>query len=646
MTVSAADDSDGRDESVTIGNAAAGGGYNGKSANYKATVTDDDRGLTLSPASVTVAEGSTETYTVKLAAEPAASVTVAVSRTSGDTDLTVDKSSLTFTTSNYNTSQTVTVSAAEDNDYLDGTATYTHTASGGDYGNVSAALTATEDDNDLPPITLSLNPTSVDENASPTAVTVTTDRTGSVSVTTVTVKVGKSTDSAISGTDYAAVSDFTITIADGTTSKTGTFTLAPIDNDVDENDKTLTVWATVEGFEVAATNLTLVDDDEPQTVGTFNVQTIANQVYVQDSAIATLTLPAATGDGVLTYSLSPALPDGLVFDADARTITGTPTVVMPETSYTYTVTGEGGDVATLTFTITVIAADKKPVFVDAIGDQIYTQNTAIATLTLPTATGGDSTLTYSLSPSPPDGLVFDADARTITGTPTVVMAETSYTYTVTDIDGDTATLTFTITVIAADKKPVFVDAIGDQIYTQNTAIATLTLPTATGGDGVLTYSLSPAPPDGLGFDTDARTITGTPSVVMAETSYTYTATDTDGDTATLTFTITVVELIVGGDGTGEGTEIDSKPVFSDAIDNQIYLQNSAIATLTLPVATGGDGVLTYALSPDPPDGLTFDADGPHSDGHAECGHGRDELHLYSDGCRCRFCNIDFYNHSG
>ena len=98
---------------------------------------------------------------------------------------------------------------------------------------------------------------------------------------------------------------------------------------------------------------------------------------------------------------------------------------------------------------------------------------------------------------------------------------------------------------------------------------------------MLTYALSPSPPDGLTFDADDRTVTGTPSVVMAETSYTYTATDADGDTATLTFTITVIE--------------DLQPVFGDAIDDQIYLQNSAIATLTLPVATGGDGVLTYTL---------------------------------------------------
>ena len=147
-------------------------------------------------------------------------------------------------------------------------------------------------------------------------------------------------------------------------------------------------------------------------------------------------------------------------------------------------------------------------------------------------------------------------------------------------------------------QPVFGAVIENQNYLQNSEIATLTLPMATGGNGILTYSLSPSLSNGLTFDASlGAQMTGTPSVVMAETIYTYTATDADGDAETLTFNITVIE--------------DLQPVFGDAtIDDQSYLQNSAIATLTLPVATGGDGVLTYSLSPDLPDGLAFDADGP------------------------------------
>ena len=78
------------------------------------------------------------------------------------------------------------------------------------------------------------------------------------------------------------------------------------------------------------------------------------------------------------------------------------------------------------------------------GDQTYTVGTAIKALTLPEASGGNGTLTYSLTSSVP-GLSFDATTRQLTGTPS--MAGTFImTYSVADEDGDTVTLSFTITV--------------------------------------------------------------------------------------------------------------------------------------------------------------------------------------------------------
>ena len=125
VTVTGVDDNDGNDESVTVTNRSVGGGYS-ESATVSVTVEDDDRGLTLTPTSVTVDEGSTETYTVQLATQPSTDVTVAVTRVAGgDTDLTFAPSALTFSTTNWNTAQTVTASAAEDDgDGLDGTATF------------------------------------------------------------------------------------------------------------------------------------------------------------------------------------------------------------------------------------------------------------------------------------------------------------------------------------------------------------------------------------------------------------------------------------------------------------------------------------------------------------------------------------------
>ena len=80
------------------------------------------------------------------------------------------------------------------------------------------------------------------------------------------------------------------------------------------------------------------------------------------------------------------------------------------------------------------------------GDQTYTVGTAIDTLTLPEASGGNGELTYSLSPSV-SGLTFNATTRQLTGTPSAAGTH-AMTYTVTDEDGDTDTLAFTITVSA------------------------------------------------------------------------------------------------------------------------------------------------------------------------------------------------------
>ena len=52
---------------------------------------------------------------------------------SDNPDVTVNKSSLTFTTVNYARNQRVTVTAAQDADAADGTANLTHRPSGGDY---------------------------------------------------------------------------------------------------------------------------------------------------------------------------------------------------------------------------------------------------------------------------------------------------------------------------------------------------------------------------------------------------------------------------------------------------------------------------------------------------------------------------------
>ena len=61
------------------------------------------------------------------------------------------------------------------------------------------------------------------------------------------------------------------------------------------------------------------------------------------------------------------------------------------------------------------------------------------------------------------------------------------------------------------------------------------LPAARGGDGALTYTVSPALPSGLTLAGAPPAISGMPNAVKAEAIYTLTATDIDGDADTLTF---------------------------------------------------------------------------------------------------------------
>ena len=80
---------------------------------------------------------------MKLATQP----TVTVSGHAG-TDLTLDKTMLTFTVDSWDTAQTVTVKAGHDDDAANDTATLTHTASGGDYAGIIADLPVTVTDDD------------------------------------------------------------------------------------------------------------------------------------------------------------------------------------------------------------------------------------------------------------------------------------------------------------------------------------------------------------------------------------------------------------------------------------------------------------------------------------------------------------------
>ena len=323
------------------------------------------------------------------------------------------------------------------------------------------------------------------------------------------------------------------------------------------------------------------------TAPTFS-RTVPDQVWTQNRAITRLFLPKASGgNGIRSYTLSPELPAGTSKGSVDHDVTGTPTTLQSAITYTWKATDADGDEAELTFTITVVA-DTAPTFSGVIPNKSWVQDSAITGFTLPSATGGNGTLTYTFSPALPAGVATTTGATfTVSGTPTGHQAAATYIWKATDADGDSAQLTFTIT-IAQDLMPSFSTTIANQTGTQNTAMTAFTLPTATGGNGSLTYTISPALPAGLSKDSSHQ-VSGTPTGYQAATTYTWTVTDADGQTAELTFTITIAQ--------------DLMPSFATTIANQTGTQDTAITAFTLPTATGGDGTLTYALSPALPAGV-------------------------------------------
>ena len=331
----------------------------------------------------------------------------------------------------------------------------------------------------------------------------------------------------------------------------------------------------------------------------FSAQVVEDQLYTAGDAVS-LGLPEAVGgNGALTYTLEGELPPGLAFDGAARTISGTPpTDATYAESYalTYRVADVDGDAVTLRFAIRVNGI---PSFVREEEDQQYTAGDAVS-LELPEAVGGNVARTYRLDGELPASLSFDPATRTISGTPpefaTYAFEGYTLTYRVADVDGEEpAPLVFTIRV---DGMPRFDETVSSQItFAEGQTIDPWVLPSASGGNGDLTYELVGELPEGLTYDGATRTISGTLSadaMYAAESDgyvVTYQVTDQDGDAPdALEFTIVVHGM----------------PSFSaQVVEDQLYTAGDAVS-LGLPEAVGGNGALTYTLEGELPPGLAFD----------------------------------------
>ncbi|WP_233423039.1 beta strand repeat-containing protein, partial [Planktothrix agardhii] len=155
---------------LTISNPSTGIAL-GTTTNQSVTITDNDTaGITVTPTTglTTTEAGGTADFTVVLNSQPTADVTipltssndVTIPLTSSNTaEGTIDKSSLTFTTANWNVAQTVTVTGVEDlvddGDIAYNIVTAAATSTDTNYSGVDATdVAVTNTDNDTKGITV------------------------------------------------------------------------------------------------------------------------------------------------------------------------------------------------------------------------------------------------------------------------------------------------------------------------------------------------------------------------------------------------------------------------------------------------------------------------------------------------------------
>jgi hypothetical protein len=146
---------------------------------------------------------------------------------------------------------------------------------------------------------------------------------------------------------------------------------------------------------------------------------------------------APTVSGTVTsYSVSPALPAGLVLDATTGVISGTPSAATGDNVYQVTASNAAGK------TMGDITLE---VVTQLYPSATYSFTVGVTARTISPAFGGPTTATWSVAPALPAGLVINPSSGAISGTPTGATAAATYVVTAKTAGGaSTAPLTLAV----------------------------------------------------------------------------------------------------------------------------------------------------------------------------------------------------------
>ncbi len=231
-------------------------------------------------------------------------------------------------------------------------------------------------------------------------------------------------------------------------------------------------------------------------------------VAIKDNA------PTLAVGGGIAYSVSPALPAGLALDAGTGVLSGTPTVVTAQATYTITAKNSAGSTSVALLLAVVEEAPAGLTY--AVNPATYTAGQGIAS-NAPSSTGGTPT-NYTSVPTLPAGLVLDPATGILTGTPTAVTAQADYTITAANSGGSTQA-TLTLTVEAPSLTFTEVPAATAVLVGQTARFAV-----AAAGTGTLTYQWAR---NGTALPGATGTTLLTPATVIGDNGAVYTVTVSD-----------------------------------------------------------------------------------------------------------------------
>ena len=280
-----------------------------------------------------------------------------------------------------------------------------------------------------------------------------------------------------------------------------------------------------------------------------------------------------------SWSISPALPDGLNFGSNNGTIWGTPTALNSTAQYTITATNANGS-STTTINITVV--DEVPVLSYTPASVELTNNTAHPDFPLlATVTGSGVITSWAINDTAlPTGVFFGTTNGTFWGTPTQLWPETNYTVWANNSGGSTSA---TVTISVIDQVPTLAYSPSSVEMTNNTANSDFPLAPSLSGPGDITsWAINDsALPTGVFFGTTNGTFWGVPTQLWSARTYTVWANNSGGSTSA-TVTLEVVDQV---------------PVLSYSPDAVDMVNNTAHADFPLAATLTGPGeVLGWVLN--------------------------------------------------